>query len=522
MLSTTLPYPCLPTTLNQPSYHISNMGTGPHDGNAIFRYKGVWHAMHQANWTDWAHLVSTDLAHWSRISSALSPNGDWDGSLTLLPDGQPVILFDCYNVPDCNGSVLTRTSRRQAPRPSTQRPEPNDHPLVGVARPSNISDPNLTKWHKDPRNPIRLFDVHGRPVTSGFAGPSNLFAAPDGLSFVMQLGRAIARLRLAEPTLHNWTVADAAFYPTGGHGGHGASGLSFYPLKPVERVEHDAAAAPPYDAFLGNLWVNGQSAGTQYVVLGRYVNGTFTPSAPAQRIDASDLVIFGSMQCSGGRCLHLGWFSPGCLTVPRELTYEHSLLTGPRMLSYPAKELHALRVRRIGEHSAVPIKPGDHLAVFGVGEVSRIFDIDAQIALPDVAHGGGMAIEVSILASNAAIADVVLTLEISDSVGSVSRVDASVGVPRAPKASYNATMSFNSTLGGKSTLPLRILADKMIVEIFVDGGRAVLSAPVLAPTQPTERGNVYFRNRVATNKEDRAYAVSLQAWAMGCGWASYP
>jgi len=21
----------------------------------------MWHVMHQANWTDWAHLVSTDL-----------------------------------------------------------------------------------------------------------------------------------------------------------------------------------------------------------------------------------------------------------------------------------------------------------------------------------------------------------------------------------------------------------------------------------------------------------------------------
>ena len=37
----------------------TNMGIGPHDANAIFQYKGTWHAMHQANWTDWAHLVST-------------------------------------------------------------------------------------------------------------------------------------------------------------------------------------------------------------------------------------------------------------------------------------------------------------------------------------------------------------------------------------------------------------------------------------------------------------------------------
>ena len=56
------------------------MGVGPHDANAIFPYKGVWHAMHQANWTDWAHLTSPDLVHWTRTPSALSPNGDWDGT----------------------------------------------------------------------------------------------------------------------------------------------------------------------------------------------------------------------------------------------------------------------------------------------------------------------------------------------------------------------------------------------------------------------------------------------------------
>ena len=50
-------------------------GVGPHDANAIVHYKGVWHVFHQANWTDWAHLVSTDMVHWTRLPSALSPNG---------------------------------------------------------------------------------------------------------------------------------------------------------------------------------------------------------------------------------------------------------------------------------------------------------------------------------------------------------------------------------------------------------------------------------------------------------------
>lgn len=106
------------------------------------KYKGMWHIFHQANWTDWAHLVSTDLVRWSRLPSALSPNGDWDGSLTVL-NGVPVIMYDCYNVPDCHPI-------------NTTGPGLGDPRIIGVAHPANLSDPNLTKWKKDPNNPISI------------------------------------------------------------------------------------------------------------------------------------------------------------------------------------------------------------------------------------------------------------------------------------------------------------------------------------------------------------------------------
>ena len=70
------PNPCAEDVTKAPKFHLTNLGTGPHDVNAIFLWKGMWHVMHQANWTDWAHLVSRDLATWTRLSSALSPNGE--------------------------------------------------------------------------------------------------------------------------------------------------------------------------------------------------------------------------------------------------------------------------------------------------------------------------------------------------------------------------------------------------------------------------------------------------------------
>ena len=187
------PNPCGSGVTDAPQWHISNMGAGPHDANALFEYKGVWHAMHQANWTDWAHLVSTgpplsiprgapvrtphslrwglaDLVHWSRLPSALSPNGDWDGSLTLL-DGKPVIMYDCYDIPDC---LPLNASSHPPQAELTSSARLGDPPHVGVARPVDASDPNLTSWAKDPHNPISFPGMRG-----GFAGPSNLWTA-DG------------------------------------------------------------------------------------------------------------------------------------------------------------------------------------------------------------------------------------------------------------------------------------------------------------------------------------------------------
>ena len=117
--------------------------------------------MHQANWSDWAHLVSTDLVHWTRIKSALSPNGDWDGALSFI-DGKPIIMYDCYNVADCKPLVPPGLNHPTVP-------PLGDPAIVGVARPVDLNDPNLTSWAKDPANPII---IHG---AGKYAGPGNLW-----------------------------------------------------------------------------------------------------------------------------------------------------------------------------------------------------------------------------------------------------------------------------------------------------------------------------------------------------------
>ena len=205
--------------------------------------------------------------------SALSPNGDWDGTLSVL-DGKPIIFFDCYDVQDCNGSYVPPEVAKVKSERRARIGLPLDPPLVGVAHPANLSDPNLLEWKKDPRNPIAFHTADGTVVRRGFAGPSNLWRAPgEPLSFAMQLGGSIARFTSHEPSLHNWTVADASFYGSrSGHGGRGASGLAFFELPtntqtggPASPLPSEAAvvvATGPYTHWLGNLWVDGTPAGT--------------------------------------------------------------------------------------------------------------------------------------------------------------------------------------------------------------------------------------------------------------------
>ena len=263
-----------------PKYHISvNLGNGPRDMNAIFQYRGVWHVMHQANWTDWAHLVSTDLVRWTRLPSALSPNGDWDGTLTIL-DGKPIILYDCYNVADCKPPAKGFTS-------------PDDPAIVGVARPVNSSDPNLTKWTKDYRNPIKILNG------SSGAGPSNMWRSDDGrVNFVMAQrgGRPAARYQSYDPALHNWSVGTP--YPFYEDIGGGVA--MFYPLpKPGRRA---AAPGEPTHLFGHVVPPPGHARGTPWFALGTYDDhsGAFQQTGSKAPLERSEMMVFGTLGSVGG------------------------------------------------------------------------------------------------------------------------------------------------------------------------------------------------------------------------------
>jgi len=137
-----------------PTYHIINpvsrnadgvLSVQPlNDANAIYMYKGIYHAMCQEGGGNFTHAVSNDLVHWYHLKNALSPepNTTWnykgacDGTVSFPKGGPgegPVVLFGA----DC--AIPLEKGLGDAPR-------------VGQARPADVTDPYMVEWVFGPRN----------------------------------------------------------------------------------------------------------------------------------------------------------------------------------------------------------------------------------------------------------------------------------------------------------------------------------------------------------------------------------
>jgi beta-fructofuranosidase len=129
-------------------------------------YKGIYHLFYQYNpkgavWGSivWAHSTSTDLVNWTPHIPAIYPsqpsdiNGCWSGSTTILPTGEPVILYTGIN--------------------------PQSQQVQNLAVPKNLSDPYLREWSKSPKNPLMAPTVSNQINASSFRDPTTAWLGPD-------------------------------------------------------------------------------------------------------------------------------------------------------------------------------------------------------------------------------------------------------------------------------------------------------------------------------------------------------
>lgn len=131
------------------------------------------------------------MVHWRHLPTALVPSESYDergvytGSAFLHPiSNEPILLF--------TGNTV------------------NDE-VQCFAHPDNASDPDLTKWHKDPRNPI-IKSPYGRD-------PTSLRAGLEQGDWFVQYGSAIGKKGLVRlqsarnNNLYNWTDEGIFFGP---------------------------------------------------------------------------------------------------------------------------------------------------------------------------------------------------------------------------------------------------------------------------------------------------------------------
>lgn len=167
------PNPLCTSFPGRPIFHMcgellrgTNHTTHSNDINAIFWYKGLYHAMFQERkpypCANWAHLVSRDLTTWKRLPDALAPTkhsfdggGVLDGSVSLLPGLDPVIIYDAHSPERGRDCPVSRRHQLLASPANISKNKSvgddngdGDPPTIGMAHPADPSDPELRVWKK--------------------------------------------------------------------------------------------------------------------------------------------------------------------------------------------------------------------------------------------------------------------------------------------------------------------------------------------------------------------------------------
>jgi hypothetical protein len=523
----------------------------------------------------WGHAVSKDLAHWSVLQElAIAGPNTWDGSLTIL-DGKPVVMFDCTDPKkdrvgwphSCSGLNTTEFEADQ----TSGRVGIGDPSFLGIARPTNLSDANLTTWSKDPTAPISVLNETDQPA-SGYSGPSPIWTTTESSgattkNLVMTYGAGHTGLFCSQDaSLREWKVCNGMFYPdrlsgggmflplpgppthfgsrqriattatAAGGGvipfthllfgvtpglGKGVAALGVY--NPTARTFSNSSGPPPTYG-LRPLGAHPDSSATtklgDCIACGEKPDGTRVCCADLaagyrkETFDAGE-VRFGEVfvEPSGKkRMLWFAWAGDRSLSSIREITYEHA---SQQLLMWPVDELLQLRdPTPLGTLSAPASLPNAHATTALFTSNSTSFDAEATLALPS--SGGKTSFGMAIMAARAPVAGgpVSASAVLMVIVSAVDPADGArlVSMSLASLASKDPSdhlIQYNFSLPASETeLGVRVLADAELVEAFVAGGRGVITIPTVAPVHGG--AGLYLLGGAA----GAATVESATAWAM--------
>eukprot|EP01052_Picozoa_sp_SAG31_P030694 SAG31_NODE_3170_length_4591_cov_2.304541_2_plen_476_part_00 len=461
--------------------------------------------------------MSRDWVRWQRLPNALGP-GSYDGSATIVPGSGPVIMFDCATKICPSGSNLAGdpSSSSSFPSPSSsffpsaaEHRQPDDIPVIGVARPANLSDPTLREWIAAPDNPVAI-DEPGE-----YVGPSKLWRNSSGAAFIAMNARnsVLGLFSSVDPQLHKWHLEDPRWSATGGGGA-----VVFLPLPALvgggsfsgtNGTNHVCGSCDPSLCFvLGHFNATGNQSFVQTIPglhctdLGYDMGGFFVysessvvpPEAPGQPTASPH---WGRAKT---RFVQQGWIADlAALTVVRELRFDE---VQQSLVSLPVAEVASLRgARPLANLTGRSFAAGEPVLVLSRGSQATVADFEAEIQMPEGApdfrlNVGALGTSIQLACSPASA---------SHPAASCTLFAPGRGRGKTTRQSFNLSSTETAT-------SLRVLVDKVVLEIFAGGGRSV--ATVAVDKRGVDPSSAVISVAVSTGKA----TMDVRVWSMECGW----
>ncbi|KAJ0076066.1 hypothetical protein Patl1_33496 [Pistacia atlantica] len=504
--------------------------------NAPMIYKGIYHFFYQYNpqaavWDIsivWAHSTSTDLINWTPHDPAIYPsqpsdiNGCWSGSATILPGGEPAILYT-----GCSSK-------------NTQ--------VQNLVVPKNSSDPYLLEWVKSAENPLMEPPENVDP--SSFRDPSTAWLGPDGTWRVV-IGSKFQDKGLVflyrSKDFVNWTRAEQPLHSVEGTGIWECP--DFFPVSTDSLIGIDTSKTGPNikhvikaslfdtqfdcyiigtydvttDKFIPEAGSIDKVSGLRYDYGQFYASKTFFDSANNRRI----LWAWIKESSSEADDIKKGW--SGLQAIPRSLWLDKS---GKQLVQWPIAEVERQRGHQVDWPSKL-LEEGSVLEVTGITAAQADVEISFEIIGSEKAEvlysswtnpqllcsqlgasvkGAIGPFGLLVLASKdfqeyTAVFFRIFKYQNKYAVLMCSDQSRSSLHTGNDKTTYGAFLDVDPV---HEKLSLRSLTDHSIVESFGAGGKACITARVYPTLAIDEAAHLYAFNYGT----EKVKITSLSAWSM--------
>ncbi|DBB18751.1 hypothetical protein WJX82_009075 [Trebouxia sp. C0006] len=524
-------------TAQHPQFHITPQSGWMNDPNGMFQLGALYHVFFQYNsdaaiWgpPSWGHVVSSDLAHWQRLPTALEPdtpydnNGVFSGSATVV-NGTPILLYTGVdNFTEYGYYYQTQAMATPSPLPPSN-PDPLLTHWTKSAQNPIISNTPLGGSHSQFRDPATSWQQDGRHYTAiggqlDCSGSAMLYSSSDYTTW--EYVGLLASQTGADPSAEcipadngdscdqfgtgcrSWECPDFFTVP-GLNGG--------YALKWSDQV----LGRTPYGA---DWYVLGNTPGS-YVVANdsSYADGLFTSTYmeaayTPRLLDYGSIYASKSFELDDGRRLMMNWVfetSVGCSgqcsagtaftnasgwqgvqTIPRVVTYDPEL---NELVFYPTVEVEQLREELLYQGSVTlnQTTPMVTAPFINTSNDGRQLDIILNITLtpPTNTSGINSTFEAGVMLIHDSITSTRVLL-----IGSMTRVTSTTWAVSSLGVYVDRTLSGGATNttyqggheGGAVSVPsgglalddlqLRVLVDHSLLEVFANQGRGRVASRV--------------------------------------------